>query len=373
MTVEEIKTYVDKIESTPIQNLNDVLSSLSLYDIDITMSKICDALAENINILRNLNRENDQHLLDEEICDLLRKYYLCVHYLDYQNEIVREKSAKGHRIVFAKTPAGKPYFNIDLAKVPKEAYKEVSDVMSSILDGVNMSDNTKVKYYNYMPDKVLEFKGFQVRIYTTRLKGNILCVFGLKIKKDDNPKSIHVFVKDRIVTLKKQIENYRRLVKDPDEKKELLLDSENILSNIMDILNNKVNESEGVELLFPSDEELEQLVPYKEEAPKALAQETKSKVPKTSKMVKRRTRGLGKKTIARNDIMASLKGLSLEELIKIQNFITRLKMDKGLNVTIGDIYEGFLNMSSEQIQSFESSIKDFKKDNIGRSQGQRSK
>ena len=33
MTVEEIKTYVDKIESTPIKDLNGLLLDLNLYDI----------------------------------------------------------------------------------------------------------------------------------------------------------------------------------------------------------------------------------------------------------------------------------------------------------------------------------------------------
>ena len=53
--------------------------------------------------------------------------------------------------------------------------------------------------------------------------------------------------------------------------------------------------------------------------------------------------------------------------MQIQNFITKLKMDKELSDTIGNIYEGFLKMSDEQTQKFESSIKDFKHDNIGRS------
>ncbi len=304
MTVEEIKTYVDKIESTPIKDLNGLLLDLNLYDI--TISKICDALAENINILRKLNEENDQHILDNDIKDLLRKYYLCVHYLDCQSEVIHENGMKGHKIVFAKTPTGKPYFNIDLSKVSKEAYKEVKAVLNSIINEVNMGDNTKVKHYNdtTLPNKVLEFKGFQVRIYTTKLKDNILCVFGLKIKKDDNPKSIKVFLKNRLVMLKGQIDNYRRLVKDPVEKKELLSDSEDILSNIMDILNINANKSEEVELLFPPDEELEQLVPYEEDKEiVASVEETKSTVPKTSKLVKRRTSGLGKETMIRNDII----------------------------------------------------------------------
>lgn len=67
-------------------------------------------------------------------------------------------------------------------------------------------------------------------------------------------------------------------------------------------------------------------------------------ISKTSKKVKRSDRGFDRKTILRNEIGNSLKGLSLEELMETQNFITKIKMDKVLNESIGNIYEGFLNM-----------------------------
>lgn len=52
--------------------------------------------------------------------------------------------------------------------------------------------------------------------------------------------------------------------------------------------------------------------------------------------------------------------------MKIQNFITKLKMDKGLNESIGNIYEGFLNMTDDQTREFEENIKYFKHDEIKR-------
>ena len=249
-----------------------------------------------------------------------------------------------------------------------------------------MSDNTKFKYYSGSDysQKILEFKGFQVRIFTTKLKGNILCVIGLDIKKSDCDKKINSNLRKRLSTARKHIESLRKAMNDPERKQEILLDSEIILNDIMNILNKEaVEDSDEVEMLFPSDEELQALVKYEEvpdkeksiitedlESPLEImepAEEPKIIVPSTSKKVKKRTRGLGKKTIARNEIMSSLKGFSLDELMQIQNFITKLKMDKELSDTIGNIYEGFLKMSDEQTQEFESSIKDFKHDNIGRS------
>ena len=384
MTEEEIKAYVNRIENTPLEKVREVLPSFNLYNVDLVMSKICEVLAENVNILRRLNNENDKNELNDDILELLKKYYICVNYLDVQSE--RIHNSNGHKVVFAKTPAGNPYFKVDLDDVPKEAYGEVKSTLEGILNGVDMSDSTKFKYYSGSDysQKILEFKGFQVRIFTTKLKGNVLCVIGLDIKKTDWEKKLSSNLRKRLSVSRKHIEDLRKAMNDPERKQEILLDSEIILNDIMNILNKEaVEDSDEVEMLFPSDEELQALVKYEElpdkeepiitedlESPLETmepAEEPKIIVPSTSKKVKKRTRGLGKKTIARNEIMSSLKGFSLDELMQIQNFITKLKMDKELSDTIGNIYEGFLKMSDEQTQEFESSIKDFKHDNIGRS------
>ncbi len=384
MTEEEIKAYVNRIENTPLEKVREVLPSFNLYNVDLVMSKICEVLAENVNILRRLNNENDKNELKDDILELLKKYYICVNYLDVQAE--RIHNSNGHKVVFAKTPAGNPYFKVDLDDVPKEAYGEVKSTLEGILNGVDMSDSTKFKYYSGSDysQKILEFKGFQVRIFTTKLKGNVLCVIGLDIKKTDWEKKLSSNLRKRLSVSRKHIEDLRKAMNDPERKQEILLDSEIILNDIMNILNKEaVEDSDEVEMLFPSDEELQALVKYEElpdkeepiitedlESPLETmepAEEPKIIVPSTSKKVKKRTRGLGKKTIARNEIMSSLKGFSLDELMQIQNFITKLKMDKELSDTIGNIYEGFLKMSDEQTQEFESGIKDFKHDNIGRS------
>lgn len=378
MTDEEIKAYAEMIEKTSLDDLEkfmDVLPNHNMYNLDIVMGKICEVLAENINILRRLNSENEKHELDDEILVLLKKYFICAHYLDNQSEIVDDENTNGYRVVFAKTPTGKPYFMADLSKISIEAYDEVKKTLESILNGVNMSDDTQVKYFTgaNLPQKVLEFKGFQVRIFTTKLKGNILCVFGLKIKKDDNPKSIKKFLEDRLTFVNKPIKDYRNAMNNPEQKRELLLDSKDILDDIMDVLNGGAISDDG-DILFPSDEELQDLVPFEmsnntgetgtlNDGTMGVYEEvykSKDVIPITSKKVKRRTRGLGKKTIARNEITASLKGLNLEDLMKIKDFIAVIRMnkeaDERLSDTIENIYEGFLNMSDEQVRKFEKSI-----------------
>ena len=96
-------------------------------------------------------------------------------------------------------------------------------------------------------------------------------------------------------------------------------------------------------------------------------EEAKEIVPSSAKKVKKRTRGLGKKTILRNEINTSLKGLSVDELKLIQEFINKIKQNKELEDTVLEIYDNFLNMTPEQISDFEENIKNFKHDDIGRS------
>ena len=200
MSNEEIEAYVKLIEDTPIDDIEKFMSILpnsGSYNIDINMSRICDALKENINLLRQLNEENDNHDLDDEILTLLKKLYLCIHYLDDENEIKKESVA--HKIVFAKTSAGNPYFLNDLKDIPTEAYGEVKKVLGYITDGVDMSDDTKCKFVMDMSQKILEFKGFQVRIYTTKLKDNILCVVGIEQKKANWNKKNNNKLKQRLI------------------------------------------------------------------------------------------------------------------------------------------------------------------------------
>ncbi len=405
MSNEEIEAYVKLIEDTPIDDIEkfmSILPSSGSYNIDINMSRICDVLRENVNLFRQLNEENDNHDLDDEILTLLKKLYLCIHYLDDENEI--KKEGKAHRIVFAKTPAGNPYFLNDLKNIPMEVYGEVKKVLGYITDGVDMSDDTKCKFYSGtdLPQRILEFKGFQVRIYTTKLKGNILCVVGIEQKKDDWSIKINDKLKKRLASLTGQLNRLREDMNDVTKRDAILLGSENILNGVMETLGDT-----EVEFLFPSDEELKSLVPYdnaqdNKEISNEVFGDTDSKdvisissydgviekdtkenientdrivsdkedkkiVPSSAKKVKKRTRGLGKKTILRNEINTSLKGLSVDELKLIQEFINKIKQNKELEDTVLEIYDNFLNMTPEQISGFEENIKNFKHDDIGRS------
>ena len=377
MTDEEIKAYVQKIEEASVDEVEKILSSLDTNNLDIKISRICDGVSENIRVLKQLNVENGDDVLHDDILEMSKKLYVCSHYLDEPTVLSDEVNNDRYRLVFVTTLAGKPYFEIDLSKVPKEAYDEVLNVLKYMFNFGDHWDSKRVKYYtnNNLPQKILEFKGYQIRIFTVLLKKKILGVVGLTVKKADNPKVVSEFLKKRLSATSQQIDCMKKAMSVSDDRNQLLLDGDQILSDIMQLLNKK--DSDEVELLFPSDDELLSLTPDEvlenkddvnlDHDSKKVSKQKHIELPETAVKIKRRGRGLGKKTIARNEINASLKGLSLEELMQVQNFVTRLKMDKGLNDTIGNIYEVFLNMSNEEINRFENSIKNFKYDDIGRS------
>lgn len=381
MSNEEIKAYVDMIEKASIDDtlkfMEILFNAYNLDNFDIIMNKICDGLEENIRILKGLNVDSEQDELRNEIIDLSKKLFVCRNYLDEKFSETRDIKSNGNRIVFAKTSFKKPYFNVDLSDLPFEVYPEIKKTLEGIINGVNKSDSTQFRQItnNDFPQKIAEFKKNQVRIYTTKLKGDILCVFALAIKKANNPKSVKEFLNLRLSAASKQIDEFRKKMDDPEYLKMLLEDSQKILDDIMEVLesNNKSNE----EFLFPSDEELYDLVPLKEkevfssfsvQREYVVVHDKKDndleEIPNTAKKVKKRTRGLGKKTIARNEIVNLLKGLSLEELLDIKAYIENLKKNKELIEAFNTMYDGFLNMSLDQIDNFENDIENFENDDV---------
>ena len=385
VTDEEIKAYVEMIEEQPIIEVKKFMEVFpvlvnNIYNSDssdVIMGKICKGLEENIRILKFLNADSGKDELKDEILELSKKLYVCKYYLEEEASLNKDTKLNGNSIVFIKTLFEKPYFNNDLAKVPSEVYSEVKKTLENIINGIDKSDNTKFKTYknNDFPQKVGEFKGYQVRIFTTKLKDDILCVFGLTIKKDNNPKSVREFIKSRLSATSKEIDELREKAENSEYLESLLEDSANILNDIMTTL--KGNKESSEEFVFPSDEELEALVPFEgKEVYSTVATERQfivvydkktkksEEVPETAKKVKRRTRGLGKKTIARREITDLLKGLDLEELLDVKAYIEDLRKNKELNEAFNMMYDGFLNMSSEQTADFESSIKNFKHDDV---------
>ncbi len=381
MSNEEIKAYVDMIEKASIDDtlkfMEILFNAYNSDNFDIIMNKICDGLEENIRILKGLNVDSEQDELRNEIIDLSKKLFVCRNYLDEKFSETRDIKSNGNRIVFAKTSFEKPYFNVDLSDLPFEVYPEIKKTLEGIINGVNKSDSTQFRQItnNDFPQKIAEFKKNQVRIYTTKLKGDILCVFALAIKKANNPKSVKEFLNLRLSAASKQIDEFRKKMDDPEYLKMLLEDSQKILDDIMEVLesNNKSNE----EFLFPSDEELYDLVPLKEkevfssfsvQREYVVVHDKKDndleEIPNTAKKVKKRTRGLGKKTIARNEIVNLLKGLSLEELLDIKAYIENLKKNKELIEAFNTMYDGFLNMSLDQIDDFENDIENFENDDV---------
>ena len=378
MTDEEIHAYVEQINNTSLEKLNTILPNKNCYQVDLIMNRICEKLNEEINAIMELIADGTDEELNKELNDLVNKQNYCLNYLSQMitpNEF--EKDVE-HRLVFAKTAAGNIYFLSDLNKVPHEVYGEVKKTLENIIYGVNMADVTKVKFFTSidLPKKVIEYKGYQVRIFTTKLKDNVVCVIGLEIKKANNDKRIKETLKSRMSKIGAQIDELKKLLNNSLESDKMLADNEAILKDIMSILNQQVKDDDlEIELLFPEEDNMEENIVSNNDKEERIVLENpqlkvdnvhESLIPASSKKVKRRGRGLGKKTIMRREIQDLLNGLSLDDLLKIKDFVLEVKANRELESSISTMYEGFLNMSDDQISQFEQTIKHFKHDSIGK-------
>lgn len=358
MTEEEVLAYVSNIENSSLEDIEKVLPNRKIVGFDIAMNRINDILLENINLLKELNDENDYHLLDEEIDLLLKKYDFCIKYL--KGDELSKKNEDVHRIVFAKTPTGKAYFRADLDKVPRENYDDVKKALNYIVNGVSQGDQTKFKFYtnNNLGIKVFEYKAFQVRVFATKLKGNVLCVFGLSIKKANEDKKLASNLRFRVSKIKEQVEMLKGLMNIPNKRTELLEDSQGILDEIMAILNREEPNIDGGSDVIDSNNEL----PIISES---MANQTSvhsnfennvisgKNVPMRSFKLNCENHNMA---IVKSNLIDDLEGLGLDELFKVQRFISGLKMDKKINDYIGDMCENFVKMSDSQRKEFVSDL-----------------
>ena len=354
MTDEEVLAYVSNIENSSLEDIEKVLPNRKIVNFDEAMNRINNILYENINLLKELNDENDYHLLDEEIDLLLKKYDFCIKYL--KGDELSKKNEDVHRIVFAKTPTGKAYFRVDLDKVPRENYDDVKKALNYIVNGVSQGDQTKFKFYtnSNLGIKVFEYKVFQVRVFATKLKGNVLCVFGLSIKKANEDKKLASNLRFRVSKIKEQVDMLKGLMDISDKKTRLLEDSQGILDEIMAILNREEPNIDGESDVTYSNNEL----PIISES---MANQTSvhsnfennvisgKNVPMRSFKLKRENYHTA---IVKSNLIDDLEDLGLDELFKVQRFISDLKMDK----KIGDMYESFVKMSASQRKEFVSDL-----------------
>lgn len=270
MSLEEIKAYVSLIEDTSIDDIESfkkVLPFEKIYNYDEIMNQVCEILKEEIKALKQLNDDSKNDDLTLEITDLLKKLYFCRYCTVKKNDYVDSVS---NNIVFLKSGLRNIYFESDLKKFPKEYYGRIKKVLENILNGTNMADPTKFKFYNNsnFTEKIMTFKEFKVRVFVIRLKENVFAVCGVYEKKAKQKVELIKKVRKRVADEKKQLVRLKQAMENPVEKERIIAENKKILDNIMVKLNNGIEESND-EFVF-SKEALKELLEEIEEMDKGV-------------------------------------------------------------------------------------------------------
>ncbi len=249
MTEQEVLAYCKQIMDCDIHYIDESLPSFKRDDFLVDLLKIVNELKLNYNVMLELKHSENSDEFDDDLAKLKYK----IKYIE--NKFLKEHNLNSNNIaIFAKSENGKPYFLNDLKKIPSEVYDEVLKTVNLFLSGQRFGeDKVKIlKNNDNFVRPVFEYKGFQVRIFATRLKENVFCVFGVTIKKDDYDKKIYTNFSRRLsgLVFDGVLDDYINRLSNVSLRNDLIIENNQILE---DILNNLNKGEDDIELLF-SDE-----------------------------------------------------------------------------------------------------------------------
>ena len=248
MTNQEVLAYCEQIMDCDIHYIDEVLPSFKRDNFLEDILKIVNELKLNYNVMLELKHSENSDEFDGDLAKLKYK----IEYIE--NKFLKEYNLNNNIGIFAKSENGKPYFLNDLKKIPSEVYDEVLKTLNLFLSGQRFGeDKVKIlKNNDNFVRPVFEYKGFQVRIFATRLKENVFCVFGVTIKKDDYDKKIYTNFSKRLSKLVFDgvLDDYINKLSNVSLRGDLITENNQILE---DVLNNLNKGKDDIELLF-SDE-----------------------------------------------------------------------------------------------------------------------
>ncbi len=260
MTKHEVLAYCSQIMNCDIHYIDEVLPNFNRDNFLEDILKIINELKLNYNAMLELKISENSDEFDRDLAELR-----------YKIEHIENKFFKEHNLnlnsnniaIFAKSENGKAYFLNDLKKIPSEVYDEVLKTINLFLSGQrNAEDKVKIlKNNDNFVRPVFEFKGFQVRIFATRLKENVFCIFGVAIKKADYDKKIYTNFSRRLSGLVSDgvLDDYINRLSNASLRTDLIIENNQILEDILNHLKNKGKDKDenkdedDIELLF-SDE-----------------------------------------------------------------------------------------------------------------------
>lgn len=252
MTEEEYKSYGQalarlKTAEEVIEKLSSIKENLLYRGIDDTsleIEKIISFLEDEKIAAMELNLKDDASRINFiiDVCD----EFLVSEKVQARTEKLTSEELSPKQIVFAKTEMGNIYFEQDLKKIKysKEVYDGIKNIFDFIKSGQKPNNSTVSKKLtnNGKIQDIFEYKDYQTRVYARFLTDNVICIIGIRIKKDNNPKSIQTFLVQRCSKLNstKTFEKIEEMIRN-GEKEKLVSKGEEELNKIISDLNSKTS------------------------------------------------------------------------------------------------------------------------------------
>ncbi len=371
----ELDAYYSQIRNYHGEDVLSVLPNKNVFGFEEAMIEITarlqEELATAVSFLDEALSEEERQYTLEEIDDLKKKIDICDSQL-YQIDDLNQSQ----RIIFSKTEAGNFSFVSDFKKLKREKYDEIRKIMSFI----NGSRDDKSTFMKIMTNNaklkgVIEYKTSQdqVRVYAKRIRGNIIYLFGMVVKKDDWTKQIHETLESRMPFVNSSFKALKK--KDDRELQELVDESQESLNDILKklgIIDTEASQStddEEIEVLDINEgvkEDLEVLSPEEWNFVFRVAKEIydeKGFVDLSDPRAQEIDLGSWLDQQNRNIISGKIPNEQLQELLTLissnntrRDKVTSPKEDMLLTKTINNIYESLHSLSSEDQKRFEESL-----------------
>ena len=371
----ELDAYYSQIRNYHGEDVLSVLPNKNVFGFEEAMIEITarlqEELATAVSFLDEALSEEERQYTLEEIDDLKKKIDICDSQL-YQIDDLNQSQ----RIIFSRTEAGNFSFVSDFKKLKREKYDEIRKIMSFI----NGSRDDKSTFMKIMTNNaklkgVIEYKTSQdqVRVYAKRIRGNIIYLFGMVVKKDDWTKQIHETLESRMPFVNSSFKALKK--KDDRELQELVDESQESLNDILKklgIIDTEASQStddEEIEVLDINEgvkEDLEVLSPEEWNFVFRVAKEIydeKGFVDLSDPRAQEIDLGSWLDQQNRNIISGKIPNEQLQELLTLissnntrRDKVTSPKEDMLLTKTINNIYESLHSLSSEDQKRFEESL-----------------
>lgn len=244
------KQYYESIKL--LQDEQDILNALPQPEYE----NFFQLISGIIKMLESELKENQQELeneLDPEMKEYIQdeikliqfKINVCSNLLQkgLEDEKIEEEalSTPKKNIIFATTDSGNICIENDLKDIPEEYLQSVEDslrqlqegfVEENIEKGKSMTNNAKLS-------KVHELKPFKTRIFYKILSQDTVYVLMIKMKKSNNALRDRREIEERVDQRSKQYERFKKEIKEPKRKQELIEQNQEILDRILGNIEHK--------------------------------------------------------------------------------------------------------------------------------------